>query len=342
MKYFSNSILKFIGLIVLIAIISLVPELIGGDLQELLQEKLGDKYKLIVIGTGVTALLLYTFWSEGNKIFNRKAEVTPQKVTDDTLTEVRSHLLDSYENRLNSKLAYRYPINLSVEYSVEGTNEKAVLYDNKAIEQTQVQGELFDLFNQHRGRLLIIGARGAGKTTLLLQLAIRLLKEEPEKIATIVDLSTWRDRFSSIEEWLSELLPQIGFSKALTKSLLAKHKLLLLFDGLDELKAEERDRCLKAIAEYGVQQQARYVICSRIDEYASAKDAPVYCQLKVQPLSLFQIRTGLQEADSPEAAGILDAIDKDELLAEAIKTPFYLNTVQLLFARSLVWENFGF
>jgi hypothetical protein len=62
----------------------------------------------------------------------------------------------------------------------------------------------------------------------------------------------------------------------------------------------------------------------------------------VQPLSLFQIRTGLQEADSPEAAGILDAIDKNELLAEAIKTPFYLNTVQLLFARSLVWENFGF
>ncbi|MEM7573437.1 MAG: hypothetical protein AAF433_11075 [Bacteroidota bacterium] len=55
-----------------------------------------------------------------------------------------------------------------------------------------------------------------------------------------------------------------------------------------------------------------------------------------------QIQQGLRAADDVETNGLLDAIEKDPLLAEAVETPFYLNTAQLLFASSKVWEEFEF
>jgi predicted NACHT family NTPase len=134
----------------------------------------------------------------------------------------------------------------------------------------------------------------------------------------------------------------MGFSKGLTKQILTENRILPLFDGLDELAEEKRADCLNAIAEYGTAQKANYVICSRIEEYANTIDAPVYCQIMVKPLTLTQIKQGLEEDDSPEARGILHAIKVDPLLREAIKTPFYLNTVQLLFSTSKPWEEFGF
>ena len=177
-------------------------------------------------------------------------------------------------------------------------------------------------------------SQASGKTTLLLNLAIKLLEREG-RIPIIIDMITWKSRFSSVHDWLSELLPQMGFSKALTKQLLTEDLLLPLFDGLDELVEKERPSCLEAIGKYGEGAYTKnlniqYVICSRIKEYAQTEDAPVDCQIMVRPLTLKQIKIGLSVSNSPEVSGILDAIKKDKLLAESIQTPFYLNTIQLI------------
>lgn len=335
--------MKFLGLLLLVIVVSLAPELIGGDLETILREKLGDHYFWIIAGTALVTILVYTLWSEGDKIFKkRKGEPTTKSVSQDNLQKIRAGLLESYQERLKSKLAARFPINLELKYSTEGTSTKADIYDNKTIRSTKIKEELIELFDKHRGRLLIIGEPGAGKTTLLLQLAEQLMEREERQIPVVINMATWRGRFSSVEEWLRELLPQMGFSKGLAVQFLKDDLLLPLFDGLDELEEKQRKSCLEAIGEYGRQQEARYVICSRIVEYVQTVDAPVYCQVMVKPLTLKQIKEGLQEVDSPETNGILDAMKKDKLLAEAIKTPFYLNTVQLLFSSAKAWEEFGF
>ncbi|MCB0631876.1 MAG: NACHT domain-containing protein [Saprospiraceae bacterium] len=267
---------------------------------------------------------------------------TPQPVSPEQLQQIREGLSTSYRDRIQSKLAARFPVNVELKYSTEGTHARADIYDNKTIASEEINKELLALFYQHRGRLLITGAPGAGKTTLLLQLAFQLLSRQEHEIPIIINIATWRPRFASVEEWLRELLPQMGFSKALALQMLKEKRVLPLFDGLDELAEDLRAGCLEAIGDYGKLQNAQYVICSRIAEYAETIDAPVYCQLMVKPLELWQIMTGLSKSPDPESAGILDAIEKDPLLARAITVPFYFNTVQLLFAGGKAWGEFGF
>lgn len=343
MKKQLKPILTVIGLVTLVLIISLFPELIGSKLAIFLEEKFSDYYVILIVAAGIVAIIIYTLWSDGDKLFKReKAVSSPQEVTEENVKNIREGLHESYQDRRNNKLAARYPINLELKYSMEGTTTKAPLYDNKTIRSTKIKEELISLFDKHRGRLLIVGEPGSGKTTLLLQLALKLLEREERQIPIVINIATWRSRFSSVKDWFTELLPQMGFSKALTRQLLTENRLLPMFDGLDELAEEKRQACLDAIGYYGIRNETRYVICSRIKEYTQTIDAPVYCEIMVKPLTLVQIKTGLEEIDSPEAKGVLHAIKQDILLAETIKTPFYLNTVQLLFASMKSWVEFGF
>ena len=317
MKSRLRPLLKFLVLLVLLGIVILSPELIGDDLAAKLEKHLGDYYYPVIIGLFVSAIIIYTLWSEGDKIFKkRKGKATIEEVTEDNIQKVRQGLLESYQDRLQSKLATRYPVNLELKYSLEGTTTKAPLYDNKTIRSIKIKEELISLFNKHRGRLLIIGEPGAGKTTLLLQLAEQLLERGEQQIPIIINIATWRSRFSSLEAWFAELLPQMGFSRALAKQLMTENRMLPLFDGLDELAEENRQACLEAIGAYGKDQDARYVICSRIEEYVQTADAPVYCQIMVKPLIIEQIEEGLKEINSPETNGVLGAIKKDPLLKE--------------------------
>lgn len=337
------SIIKFVAYFILVIILVIIPELVGGDISDFLKDKLGDNYKLVLLPLGFGAALIITLWDHGRNFFKKKEkEVPEQNVSIDNIIKIRAGLSESYQKRLDNKMASRFPINLELSYDTEGTTTKASLYDNKTIRSTRIKEELTDLFDKHRGRLLIIGGPGSGKTTLLIQLAIKLLERQQSQIPVIIDLATWRSRFSSIEDWLTELLPQMGFSKALTRQLLIENRFLPLFDGLDELAEEDRKACLEAIGEYGRLQDAHYVICSRINEYIGTTDAPVYCQVRLKTLTLSQIKTGLKGIGSPETKGVLNAIKKDPLLGEAIKTPFYLNTVQLLFASMKSWEELEF
>ncbi|MCB0639828.1 MAG: hypothetical protein KDC54_24565, partial [Lewinella sp.] len=343
MKNQGNTLLRILGLLVLVILVSLVPELIGGDLAAALKSGLGDNYYFIIGGIGFFAILFYTRWSERDRLFERKEPAARQEaVSEDQLRKIREGLLDGYKARLRNKLASRFPFNLEVMYFVEGSPTKGPLYDNSTIDVADIKEELDTLFDRHRGRLLIVGAPGAGKTTLLLQLASQLIERGEAKIPVIINMATWRERFASVEEWLVELLPQMGFSKALARRMVEDKYLIPFFDGLDELAEEKRPTCLEAIGKFGEFPNARYTICSRLDEYAETADAPVYCQILVKPLTLIQIRAELERLNMPEARGVLQAIERDKLFAEAVKTPFYLNTVQLLFASMKTWEELGF
>ncbi|WP_367390113.1 hypothetical protein [Lewinella sp. LCG006] len=342
MKNRLKPLLAFFGLLMIIVIVSLVPELIGGDLTDFLKGKLGDNYHYTIVGAGLLALLVYTYWSEGDGFFNRKTNGTPlENVSQDSLQNIRTSLSESYQQRIDSKLASRFPVNIEVAYSREGSPTKGHLY-NKSLRVSDLKKELIEIFDKQRGRLLIIGAPGAGKTTLLLQLAIKLLERGEEQIPFIINIATWRVRFNSIEEWMKELLPQMGFSKTLASQIIREGRLLPLFDGLDELMEEERPSFLDAVAVYGKDNAAKYAICSRVIEYAETKDAAVEGQVMVKPLGLTQIIQGLKETESTETQGLLDAIRKDPLLAEALQTPFYLNTAQLLFSTKQTWEEVKF
>lgn len=338
-----RALIKFTGLLSIIIIISLTPELVGGDLADTLKAKLGDYYHHVITVAGFISILIYTLWSDGDKIFKKvKTSTVSKEVRKNNLEKIRKSLLKVYQQRLHSKLAGRYPLNIQLKYSTEGATIKKPIYDNRTIRSNKIQEEIIQVFDAHQGRLLITGKPGAGKTSLLLKLAIEIIEKEKFQIPIVINMASWRYRFASVENWILELLPQMGFSKTLVQQLLNEKRFLLFFDGLDELAEENRKDCLEAIGRFGKSPKVQYVICSRIEEYSRTTDAPVYCQIMIKPLTLIQIKKELSKNKTPESNGILYAIQKKPLFAKAIKTPFYLNTAQLLFSSLKSHEEFSF
>lgn len=253
----------------------------------------------------------------------------PEKI----IREVKVNLRKRYQKRLQDKLADRKPINIQCAYSIEGTAfERAqIAYDEVVLEQKEVQNNLENLFDLHRGRLLIIGDPGSGKTSLLLQLADALLQRRENRVPVILNLSTWKRTHKTLNQWLLETMPMAAaVSKAMAKSLVFEDRVLPLFDGLDEVAEENRKACLEAIAQFGSMAGRQYVICSRTVEYAETSGAPVYGQIKLLPLTQVQIVQQLEKSDQPEAKFLLHALRYQPVLAKVLENPFYFNTTQLL------------
>lgn len=214
-----------------------------------------------------------------------------------------------------------------------------------------------EIFASAHGRLLVVGLPGAGKTTLLLQLALYLLEHAEARVAhlegvphvmplpVLLNPATWRSEFVTFDEWLRRIRPpELGASTALAEKIRRETPLILLLDGLDEVPEADRASCLESLAQYGIGSDNQYVISSRINEYASAKDAPVYAEIEVAPLTTAQVEKGLTDNafKEPGAQPLLTACKKDPVLLKALDNPFHLNTALLLFAPGRKWSDFGF
>lgn len=258
---------------------------------------------------------------------------------------IKQYLTERYHLRLSQKLANRQPVNLRRLPTTEGTSKETsaafVPYS-----EDEIKAHIAQTFHDAHGRLLITGVPGAGKTTLLLQLVLSLLQSEHDALPVLLNLATWKKEYITLDTWLKEILPnELGVSKALAAHILVQERLILLFDGLDEVKAFDRESCLTAIGRYGEVAQRQYVITSRIEEYKHvSKDAPVYLQIEVGNLTIEQIETELTRIGytQPEAKPLLQALKNDTLLREAAQVPFYFNTLQLLFAGGKRLSDFNF
>jgi len=250
---------------------------------------------------------------------------------------IKEYLKKRYSNRFDQKLAKRQPVNLRRIPSTEGTSkdraEAFIAYNSD-----EVAGTMTQTFRDARGRLLLIGAPGAGKTTLMLQLVLDLLDSEPDALPVLLNLATWSSEYITLEAWLKKILPaELGVSEKYSQEIMQQGRLILLFDGFDEIREDARADCLEAIGRYGEDANRQFIISSRIGEYkAVAKDAPVHWQIEVGPLSIKQLETELnrlwEQENQPEARALLQAIQKDTLLRQSAEIPFYFNTLQILFS----------
>lgn len=304
----------------------LMPDNLKTSIEAWVTTHLGISYwKFWLLATGsVVALLLYLTWRE-------TLGATQKKTAKDFEPEIRDWLKKRYQNRLDQKMAGRMPINLRrVDFTAD-----AAQIDNKqfkAIEPEAVEAELTQFFNTAEGRLLVVGAPGAGKTTLLLQLATGLLDKEPDALPAVVNLATWTKEFTTLEEWLKKILPvELGVSTALAVKLLAESRIILLFDGLDEIPdAEQRAVCLAAIDQFvsSVTPRREFAISSRTEEFKAAGRVPmVSFSIEVGALTMAQIEQELTRRNPAQAEDrdLLAALHADSLLREAAETPFYFN-----------------
>lgn len=185
--------------------------------------------------------------------------------------------------------------------------------------------------------LLILGEPGAGKTTILLKLTRDLIARTSENlnrpIPVVFNLSSWAKKRQKIADWLvDELQSNYGVSKSLGKAWVKDQQLLLLLDGLDEVRAKHREACVEAInqfmKDYGVTEM---VVCSRIKDYqALSNRLQLRGAICVQPLTSEQINQYLDNAGE-QLQGVKTLLQEDTAMQEMMKSPLTLSIVSMAY-----------
>ena len=170
-------------------------------------------------------------------------------------------ILQAVDQEVNSRLAQSLHNHVFVTLDKEAHPEQVKrLWDTEvkigAKPPVPIPSEtsILNVFEQPEiaGQMLILGDPGAGKTTTMLDLAKPLVdkaEQDPnEPIPVLVNLSSWQDPKQSMPDWLvEELKSKYGVRKDIGKKWLEDKQLLPMLDGLDEVKLEHLESCIKAI-----------------------------------------------------------------------------------------------
>ena len=213
----------------------------------------------------------------------------------------------------------------------------------------QIKEGVANFFNQMgEGRtLLILGEPGAGKTITLLKLARDLIaraEEDPSNLIPVVfSLSSWglgSKQLPTIKDWLvQQLFSQYQVSKPLGEDWIKDQKMLLLLDGLDEVRADRREDCIQAINQfiqnYG---QTEIVVCSRIGDYkALSKRLKLRGAILLRSLTLKQVDQYLDSAGE-QLQAVKTLVHEDPVLQELAKLPLTLSVMTLTYQGKKVEE----
>lgn len=195
-----------------------------------------------------------------------------------------------------------------------------------------------DVFNQlGEGRtLLILGEPGAGKTTVLLKLAQDLITQAEQdidrRIPVVFNLSSWLGHKQPIADWLvEELNTKYQVPKAIGQAYVQDQQLLLLLDGLDEVRSENRNACVTALNFFQQQYSCEMVVCSRTQDYeALSKRLEFQSAICMRSLTPEQIHQYLSSSNKNLVA--LNALlNRDAVLQDLAKSPLMLNIMILAY-----------
>jgi energy-coupling factor transporter ATP-binding protein EcfA2 len=185
--------------------------------------------------------------------------------------------------------------------------------------------------------LLVLGEPGAGKTTILLKLLQDLITRTEEDLSqpipVVFNLSSWASKRQTITDWLvQELQSQYQVSKKLGKVWIEEQQLLLLLDGLDEVKVESRESCVQALNQF-IQEhgQTEIVVCSRIRDYqALSTYLKFQSAICIQSLTLEQINQYLDRTDN-QLEAVKTLLQEDTALQELATSPLMLSVITLAY-----------
>lgn len=190
---------------------------------------------------------------------------------------------------------------------------------------------LLDTFYAADRALLILGTAGAGKTISLLNLADELLQEaaaDPLQPTPIVlPLSSWSNSKAPLDQWIvAQLTIRYQIPARLGQRWLFENKLVLMLDGLDEVRRSDQADCMKAINHfrdlYGL---TGLVVCCR-KGVISAQETKLRLgsALELQPLTLSQAKAYLAHA-APQLQTLQESLSRHAWLQEMIQSPLLLN-----------------
>lgn len=195
---------------------------------------------------------------------------------------------------------------------------------------------IVNVFDRMNGALLILGEPGSGKTTVLLELVRDMIgraeRDPTEPIPVVFNLSSWAENRQPIAEWLvDELNTKYSIPKRIARPWVENDDLLLLFDGLDEVRAENREECVKAINDFRQEHMMPLVVCSRIADYeALTTQLRLQGAVLLQPLTPYQIDQYLGGTGT-QLLALCETLLHDTAIQQLAQSPLMLSVMTLAY-----------
>jgi eukaryotic-like serine/threonine-protein kinase len=196
--------------------------------------------------------------------------------------------------------------------------------------------DVFDKLGEG-GTLLILGEPGSGKTITLLQLARDLIARAEEgidrRIPVVLNLSSWAAEKQTIAKWIvEELNSKYQVNRKIGQQWVEKQELLLLLDGLDEIRdLEKRNACVTALNAFQQEQATEMVVCCRVRDYEElGHQLKLQSSLVLQPLTTDQIQAYLDRLQS-NLTVLKTLLIEDETLQELAQSPLLLNIMVIAY-----------
>ncbi len=208
-----------------------------------------------------------------------------------------------------------------------------IINPDKSCQPLPTGTPVIDVFDKlgEGGTLLILGEPGSGKTITLLQLARDLIAraeaEIDRRIPVVLNLSSWATEKQAIAKWIvEELSSKYDVPRKIGQQWVEKQELLLLLDGLDEIRdLEKRNACVTALNAFQQEQATEMVVCCRMKDYEELGDRlKLQSALALQPLTTEQIQAYLDSLQS-NLIVLKTLLIEDESLQELSQSPLLLN-----------------
>lgn len=161
-----------------------------------------------------------------------------------------------------------------------------------------------EVFEDSERSLLILGQPGAGKSVTLLQLTRALLKQHrgaDALVPVVLHLSTWTDQRQSLEDWIEhEISIKYQIPRNIGRTFVEDNRLLLLLDGLDEVRTDLQPACVQAINQFlETYAPPGMVVSSRAQDYnAIGLRLKLHGGILLKPLTARQIEMSLSSGST--------------------------------------------
>lgn len=244
------------------------------------------------------------------------------------------------EGVLENSLYHKMLIELEIEErreSVEYPLDTVIQRPNHSLTPAT---KIIDIFEKSSGSLLILGESGSGKTIMLLELAKTKIaqaeRDSRDPIPTVINLVSWNGKDSFAEWLISELKRLYTIPEKIGRSWIEQDKLLLLLDGLDEVRLEQREACVKAINNFLLDHLVSVVVCARIADYeALTTQLRLQDAVLLKPLSFQQVEMYFETINLPS----LQVFARDDTMFRELTTsPLMLHIMTLAYRDKTVQD----
>ncbi len=197
---------------------------------------------------------------------------------------------------------------------------------------------------EQHSKLMVLGKPGAGKTTFLKYLAMQCIEGEfqSDRFPMFVTLKDFAEapKQPDILEYIAQQLSKCKVTDANVKAeqLLQQGKVLILLDGLDEVREEDTSRVLKQVQEFSYQFSTnQFIITCRIG--AKEYKFQGFTEVEVADFNSEQIATFAQnwfqlKDDPVKGERFIEKLEENKPIQELATNPLLLTLLCLVFGEA--------